>query len=75
MECGGGTSCLGQSCLFPTIFRNLNSPGICSFHVDLYLVQKGQKSALHCHLLPIFFLNVITGLVGTSEAHNKTSKK
>lgn len=58
-----GTSSHCQGCLCPRDFRNLNSPSICSFDVDLYLVQKKkEKSCAHCHcvlpIVPLMLLQV-----------------
>lgn len=47
-------------CLFPTIFRNLNSPSVCSFDVDLYLIPRKKKSCVHYHcVLPIVSLMLL----------------
>ena len=62
--------------LFLTVVRrDLSSLGICLFRVDFCPLPKKKKKL---HSMPCstnFFINVITGLVGDTEAHYKASKK
>lgn len=54
------------------IFRSLKSLDFCLLHVDFNMLKKKVYS-VPCSTNS--FINVITGLVGTAEAHYKAGKK